>query len=370
MISVERQAARNLRLGALESLPPDGGRAGIVREIVKGFGRVIGVAAMLCAASPHLVAAQAAVYPHRPIRIIVPAPVGGTMDLVARVVSARLTEELGVQLVVDNRGGGGGTLGTALAAGAGANGYTVVINNIGLAANETLSPNRKYTALKDLAPISLIGFAPSVLVANGQLPARNVSEFLALARAQPRKIAYGSAGTGTPSHLAMAYLQGAAKIELHHVPYKGAGPALLDTIAGNVQCVLAPVPAVYGHVKAGRLRGLGVTASKRSASAPDLPTIAESGMPGYEFSAWYGLLAPAGTPKAVIARLHQALVASLRPGRAREELRGQGFDAETSTPDSFREFIRAEIVKWKHVIESPAFLDSSAPAARRTGGTE
>jgi tripartite-type tricarboxylate transporter receptor subunit TctC len=356
--------------GDLETLLPDGRGAWIVREAMKRFGLVIGVAATLCAVSSHVLAAQAGAYPQRPIRIIVPAPVGGTMDAVARIVSARLSEELGVQLVVDNRGGGGGTLGTALAAGATPNGYTVIISNIGLAANETLSPKRNYVALKDLAPISLIGFAPSVLVANGHLPAKNVAEFLALARDQPRKIAYGSAGTGSPTHLAMAYLQGMAKIELHHIPYKGAGPALVDTIAGNVQCVLAPVPAVHGHVKAGRLRGLGITGSRRSASAPDLPTIAESGVPGYEFSAWYGLLAPAGTPKAVIARLNQALISSLYPGPAREELRSQGFDAETSTPEQFRDFIRAEITKWKHVIESPAFLDFGALAARRTGETK
>jgi tripartite-type tricarboxylate transporter receptor subunit TctC len=154
-----------------------------------------------------------------------------------------------------------------------------------------------------------------------------------------------------------------AKIELYHVPYKGAAPALLDTIAGSILCVLAPVPAVYGHVKPGRLRGLAVTGSRRSAAAPELPTIAESGVPGYAFNAWYGILAPAGTPGAAIARLHQATVAILESRPMREDLRGLGFDAESSTAAQFRELIRGEISKWKRVVESPAFLESAAPRA-------
>lgn len=311
-----------------------------------------GMVAALSAVSGHVPAAQTGSFPSRPIRVIVPFSVGGTSDLVARLVGAKLGEELGVQLVVDNRGGGGSTLGTALAAEATPDGHTIIVNNIGLAVNETLRPERPYRALRDLAPISLVGFSPSVLVVNKDLPAKNVAEFIALAKAQPGKIAFGSAGAGSSTHLSMAYLQSVAKIELHHVPYKGGGPAVIDAIAGHVQCVLVPVPTVYGHLKAGRLRGLGVTGSKRSSTVPELPTIAEAGVPGYEFSTWFGLLAPSRTPKAVITRLNQATVKSLGAGELRGKLQSQGLDPQPSTPEEFGKFIRSEIVKWKKVIET------------------
>lgn len=312
----------------------------------------IGLMAVLSAISSHVPGAQTGAYPQRPVRFIVPYSVGGTSDLIGRLLGARLTEELGAQLVVDNRGGAGSTLGTALAARANPDGYTIILNNIGLAVNETLHPERSYVALKDLAPISLAGFASSVLVVNNNLPARNIAEFVALAKREPGRIAYGSAGAGSSTHLSMAYLQSVAGIKLHHIPYKGGGPAVRDAIAGHVQCVLAPIPTVFGHLKAGRLRGLGLTGRRRSATLPDMPTIAEAGVAGYEFSTWYGLLAPAGTPNAVIARLNQATVKGLGPGPTSGNLESQGLDPQSSTPEAFRELIRSEIVKWAKVIES------------------
>jgi len=227
------------------------------------------------------VAAQGGKYPSRPIRFIVPYSVGGTSDLVGRLVGAKLTEELGVQLVVDNRGGGGSTLGTTLAAQANPDGYTIILNNIGLAVNETLRPKRAYVALRDLAPISIVGFTPSVLIVNNNLPYKSIKDFVAAAKAEPGKIAFGSAGAGSSTHLSMAYFMSIAKIQLHHVPYKGGGPAVRDAIAGNVQCVMVPIPTVYGHIKAKRLRPLGVSGSKRSPVFPDLPTISEAGVTGY-----------------------------------------------------------------------------------------
>lgn len=310
----------------------------------------IALIAALATISTQILAAQA--YPQRPIRFIVPYSVGGTSDLIGRLLGARLTEVLGVQLVVDNRGGAGSTLGTALAAQANPDGYTIILNNIGLAVNETLRPKRAYVALQDLVPISLAGFASSVLVVNNNLPAKNIAEFVALAKKEPGKIAFGSAGAGSSTHLSMAYFQSVAGIQLHHVPYKGGGPAVRDAIAGNVQCVMAPIPTVFGHLKAGRLRGLGLTGRSRSAVLPDMPTIAESGVPGYEFSTWYGVLAPAKTPKAVIARLNEAVVTSLSPGPTREKLEAAGLDPNSSTPEVFRKLIQSEIVKWRKVIES------------------
>lgn len=312
----------------------------------------VGLIAALSAISTQVLGAKAGTYPQRPIRFIVPYSVGGTSDLIGRLLGARLTEELGVQLVVDNRGGAGSTLGTTLAARANPDGQTIILNNIGLAVNETLRPRRAYVALRDLAPISLAGFASSVLVVNNDLPAKSVAEFVALAKREPGKIAFGSAGAGSSTHLSMAYLQSVAKIKLHHVPYKGGGPAVRDAIAGQVQCVLAPIPTVFGHLQAGRLRGLGLTGRKRSAVLPNMPTIAEAGVPGYEFSTWYGLLAPAGTPNAVIERLNQAVLKSLGPGPTRDKLERAGLDPQTSTPDVFRKLIQSEIVKWGKVIKS------------------
>jgi tripartite-type tricarboxylate transporter receptor subunit TctC len=294
----------------------------------------------------------AAGYPERPIRLIVPYSVGGTADFSARLVGAKLTEALGQQVVIDNRGGGGSTVGTALVARANPDGYTLLVNNIGLAVNETLRPERPYNALKDLAPISRIGATPSVLVVNNAFPAKSLAEFLALARSQPGKIAFGSAGVGSSTHLAMSYFQSLAKIALHHVPYQGGGPAVRDAIAGHVQCTLSPVPTVYGHLKAGRLRALAVTSSKRFVTLPDLPTIAESGVPGFEFSTWFGLLAPAATPKQIIARLNEATVNGLNSADLREKFLSQGLEPQPSTPEKFGDFLRSEISKWREVIES------------------
>ncbi len=291
-------------------------------------------------------------YPERPIRFIVPYSVGGTSNLIGRLVGAKLTEELGQQLVVDNRGGGGSTIGTALVASASPDGYTIIVNNIGLAVNETLRPERSYKALRDLAPISLVGFTPSVLVVNNAFPAKNVTEFIALAKSQPGRITFGTAGAGSSTHLSMAYLLKIAKIDLLHVPYKGGGPAVRDAIAGHVKCVMVPIPTVFGHLKGGRLRGLGQSGKTRSSVLPDMPTIAESGVPAYEFSTWYGLLTAAKTPKAIIAKLNQATVKSLNAADLREKLGNQGMDAEPSTPEAFEKLIRAEIKKWGDVIKS------------------
>ncbi|MGW8182333.1 MAG: Bug family tripartite tricarboxylate transporter substrate binding protein [Burkholderiales bacterium] len=310
----------------------------------------MGLLAVVSAISTQVLAAEA--YPQRPIRFIVPYSVGGTSDLIGRLLGAKLTEVLGTQLVVDNRGGAGSTLGTALAAQANPDGYTIILNNIGLAVNETLRPKRAYVALRDLAPISLAGFASSVLVVNNNLPARNIKEFVALAKKEPGKIAFGSAGAGSSTHLSMAYFQSVAGIKLLHVPYKGGGPAVRDAIAGNVQCVMAPIPTVFGHLKAGRLRGLALSGRNRSPVLPDMPTIAESGVPGYHFSTWYGVLVQAKTPKAVIARLNEAVVKSLGPGETRDKLQAAGLDPQSSTPEVFRKLIQSETAKWRKVIES------------------
>lgn len=290
-------------------------------------------------------------FPSRPIRIIVPFAPGGTSDFVGRLVGEGLSQQLGQQLVVDNRGGAGSALGTQLAVQANPDGYTIIVNNIGLAVNETLRPDRGYEALKALTPISLVGFTPSVLVVNNNSPYKTLKDLVSAAKANPGKIPFGSAGTGSSTHLSMAYLQSVAKIKLLHVPYKGGGPAVTAMIGGEVQCVLSPIPTVFGHIKAGRIRPLAVSGGKRSSSLPDLPPISEAGVPGYEFNTWYGLLAPAGTPKAVIARLNEAARKALTTPALRQKLQTAGLDPEPTTPEEFGKLIRSEIDKWRRVVQ-------------------
>jgi tripartite-type tricarboxylate transporter receptor subunit TctC len=302
------------------------------------------IAALAFAAPVH------AAYPERPIRIIVPFAPGGTADLVARILGEALSQDLKQQIVVDNRGGAGGAVGTQLAARATPDGHTLLLHNVGLAVSETLQPDRGYDALKSLAPVGMTGSTPSVLVVNSNAPFKTVGDWLAAARKQPGKISFGSAGSGSSTHLSMAYLQSAARIQLLHVPYKGGGPAVQALMGGEVNCVLSPTPTVAGHLKAGRLRALGVTSMKRSPTLPDLPTIAESGVPGFSFAAWYALLTTAGTPKPVIDRVSAAARKALESTEVARKLEAAGLEPETSTPDDFGKMLRAEIEKWRKVV--------------------
>ena len=290
-------------------------------------------------------------YPDRPVRMIVPFSAGGTSDFVGRIVGEGMTRELGQQVVVDNRGGAGSALGTTIAAQANPDGYTLIVNNIGLAVNETLRPNRGYVALKALTPISLVGFTPSVLVVNKGTPFMSVKDWLAAARAQPGKVSFGSAGVGSSTHLSMAYLQSIAKINLLHVPYKGGGPAVRAMIGGEVNCVLTPIPTAFGHIKAGTLRALAVSSAKRTPALPDLPTIKEAGVPGYEFSTWYGMLTTAGTPPAIVNRLNQAAHKALTSPELVKKLQTAALDPEPNSPAEFRNLIASEIAKWRKVIK-------------------
>jgi tripartite-type tricarboxylate transporter receptor subunit TctC len=308
---------------------------------------LLGAAALSCAA------VQAAeTYPSRPIRFIVPFAPGGTTDIIARLIGARMTQELGQQIVIESRGGAGSMIGTEVVAKAPPDGYTLVLNNIGLAFNETLYPKRGYDALRDLAPISLVGVTPNALVVHPSLPARTMKEFLAFVRARPGQISYASGGIGSSSHLAVELLKTLSGIRVNHIPYKGAGPALIDVAAGNVDFQLNSMPAVMGHVANHRLRALAVSGAKRSPAAPDLPTIAESGVPGYEYVTWYGVLAPAATPKAIVTRLNATLHKALAGRDVREKLGQQGVETETSTPEAFARTIQADIEKWRKIIHS------------------
>jgi tripartite-type tricarboxylate transporter receptor subunit TctC len=294
--------------------------------------------------------AHAQNYPTRPIRLIVPLAAGGAMDTIARGVGAKLTDSLGQTVVIDNRGGGGGTIGVELAASALPDGYTLIM----MSATSVIRPllySARYEILRDLAPVSQVSAQPYLLVAHPSLPAKTVRELVAYAKANPGKLNYPSSGQGSIIQLATELLCVQTGTRMTHVPYKGMGAAYPDLIAGNTQIALASIVSGQPHVRAGRLRGIAVTSARRANSSPDIPTIAESGVKGYEVTNWYGVLAPAKTPRAIVERLHQQIVKVLDHHDIVKRFAADGADAVDSTPKEFAAHIKAETVKWARVIK-------------------
>src|SRR5713101_8206380 len=288
-------------------------------------------------------AAALAQYPAKPIRLIVPFAAGGGNDSVARLVGKRLSDSLGQPLVVDNRPGAGGVLGADLAAKAAPDGYTLFLGGVGShAINPNLSDSLPYDPITDFAPVALLAQAPLVLVVHPSVPAESFKAFVALARSRPGQLNYASNGNGSSSHLAAVMFDSMAGVDMVHVPYKGLSPALTDLLSGRVQLMFSSVVAILPHIRAEKLRGLAVTGSRRLPSMPDLPTIAESGLPDYEASSWYGVLAPAGTPKEIIARLNAETVKALdRPG-VKSSLLAEGAEPIGGTPEQFAAHIKSE----------------------------
>jgi tripartite-type tricarboxylate transporter receptor subunit TctC len=297
-------------------------------------------------------ARAADVYPSRPIRFIVPFPPGGGNDIVARIVAARLGEGLGQQVVVDNRGGAGGIVGTEITAKAPPDGYTLLVNNISLAVNHTLVKKLPYDTLKHLAPVGLIGRQPNLVVVHPAVSAKSMRELLDLARAKPGELNYGSGGIGTASHLATEMLKLMTQVELVHVPYKGLGPALTDLIGGRVQLIISTMASALPHMKTAKLRAVAVTTSQRSSFFPEVPTMAEAGVKGYEFSTWYGLLVPSGTPKTIVDRLNAATAKALASPSVKEQFTAQGLEAAPSSPQDFGAYLRSEVAKWAKVVKA------------------
>ena len=291
-------------------------------------------------------------YPSKPVRFIVPYVPGGAADIVGRAVAQRFSERFGVPVIVDNRAGAGGNLGTELAAKSTPDGHTILMGNVGpLSISVSLYKKLPYNPLTDLAPVSLMVIYPNVLVVHPGVAAKSVSELVTLAKARPKQLAYASAGTGSSTHLAAELLKSMAGIDMVHIPYKGGGQAVVDVMAGQVQLYFSSMLGALPHVKSGKLRALGVTSAKRSRATPDLPTIAESGFPGYEAVNWLGLLAPARTPAAIIARLNGEIVKIFSQPDVEERLAAQGGEAQTNTPAQFAEHIQSEIRKWSRVIK-------------------
>ena len=320
-----------------------------VRKIALRF--TSGAVLLVCAFNM-LAAVAADAYPSRPIRFIVPFPPGGGNDIVGRIIAAKLAEGLGQQVVVDNRGGAGGTLGTDMTAKAPADGYTLLVNNISLAVNHTLFKKLPYDTLKDLAPVALIGRQPNVVVVHPGVPAKSIRDLLELARAKPGEMNYGSGGVGTASHLATEMLKLMARVDLVHVPYKGLGPALTDLIGGRVQVIISTMASALPHMKSGKLRPLAVTTAQRSSFFPQVPTMNEGGVKGYEFSTWYGLLVPARTPKPIIDRLNAEARKALTSSLVAEQFLAQGLEPAPSSAHEFGVYLQSEVAKWAKVVKA------------------
>jgi tripartite-type tricarboxylate transporter receptor subunit TctC len=291
-------------------------------------------------------------YPNRPIRFIVPYPPAGGTDIVARILAEPLAAVLGQPIIIDNRGGAAGNLGTDLVAKAAPDGYTILFTLSSHTINPELYDRLPFDVEKDFVAISLAALIPQILVANPSLPANNVRELIALAKAEPGKLNYASVGTGSPGHIAGELLKLKTGIDMVHVPYKGGGPAVTDTLSGQVQLLFVSLPAALQHVRAGRLKALAVTSDQRSQAAPDVPTIAESGVPDCVVNSWYGALAPAATPPAIVAKLQAAMAQVLALPEVKAKLFQQGAEATASTSAEFERRIRTELKQWDYVIRA------------------
>ena len=291
-------------------------------------------------------------YPAKPIRFVVPFAPGGGTDIIGRIVAQQLHENLGQPVVVDNRGGAGSTLGTDIVTKAPADGYTMLLGNISLAFNAWLFKKLPYNAIKDLAPVTLVAVQPNIVVIHPSVPAKSIKEFTDYARSQPGKLSFASAGAGSGTHLEGEMLKDRLKIDLLHVPYKGTGPALTDLIGGQVQMMVSTFASALPHVKSGRLRALGVTSAKRSPAAPDIPTLEESGVPDYDYSTWYALFVPAGTPRTVIDNLNQATRKVLASDDMKQKFDEQGLEPLSSTPAELAAYLRSETEKWGQVVRA------------------
>ena len=318
-------------------------------RIVKGKA-LLWLAAGAILAATHAGAQTAADYPSRAVRIVVPFAPGGTGDVIARLLGARLTAITRAQHVVDNRGGSGGLVGTDIVAKAQGDGYTQLLHSAGIAYEPALREKLPYDTLRDLAAVSFIGYTPNLMVAHPSFAPRTAQELIALAKQKPGAITFGSGGVGSSSHLAVELFRALAGIQLNHVPYKGAGPALSDVVAGQIGFMIATMPGALPHVKSTRLRALGVSSLTRALALPDVPAIAESGLPGYDYVAWFGVFVPGATPRAVVARIDTLVKRALADADLKSKLELAGVTIQTSTPALFQALVKTEIARWKNII--------------------
>ena len=318
-----------------------------------GARRVLGIMVALALACGALSTARAQTYPSKPVRIVVPFAPGGTTDILARLVGQRLSDALKQSVVIDNRPGANGALGTEIVAKSAPDGHTIVMGYLGsFAIGPNLYSKLPYDPVRDFAPITLVASTTQALAMHPSLPVRSTRDLVALAKRQPGQISYASAGIGAPSHLAGELFKMMAGVDLVHVPYKGSGAAINDLLGGHVALSFGGLAAAMPHVKTQRLRVLAIASGARSPAMPQVPTIAESGLPGYDVSSWFGLLAPAGTPREVIARLHSEVVRILKAEDVKQQLAADGAEVVASRPDEFAAYIKSELAKWGGVVKA------------------
>lgn len=292
-------------------------------------------------------------YPAKAVRFIAPFPPGGSTDLLARLVALKLTEAWGQQVIVENRGGAGGTIGVELAKNAAPDGYTIVMGHVGtFGFNPTLYPKLSYDAIKDFAPITVLATVPNGMAVHPSLPVKTARDFVALAKAKPGELLYASGGSGSASHLAGEYFKLLTKINMVHVPYKGTGPAMISMISGQTTMTITGMTALMPHVKSGRLKLLGVATMKRLSIMPDVPTINESGVPGYDANQWYGVLTQAAVPRDIVMKLNADIVKVLARADVKERLAADGAEPVANTPEQFAAHIKAEIARWAPVVKA------------------
>jgi tripartite-type tricarboxylate transporter receptor subunit TctC len=319
----------------------------LVRTLAPGFWSVLLLLTGLGTAQ--LASAQS--YPTKPIRIIVPYAPGGSTDVLFRIFAPRLADVLGQQALIDNRPGAASTIGLDIVAKAPPDGYTIGVANIAYGANPSIYKKMPFDAEKDLAPVGLVSVVPMVLSVHPSLPVRSVKEYVVLAKSQPGSLTYGSAGNGSANHLATARFAHMAGINLQHVPYKGGGPAVVAIVGGEISTLFATIPSAIQHFKSGRLRPLGVSSAKRNAALPELPTVAEAGVPGYEAIEWQGVMVPTGTPRDVISKLNQAFARVVAMPDVKERVAALGSDLVTGTPEEFDAFVKRELTVWSKVVK-------------------
>lgn len=292
-------------------------------------------------------------YPSKPIRMIVPSAPGSGPDIMARAIGQKLTEVLGQAIVIDDKPGAGGIIGSEAAAKAPPDGYTLIMSNAGAhTVNPGLYAKLPYDPVKDFAPVTLVALAPNILIVHPTLPVRNVKDLIALAKAKPGELTLGSGGNGSTAHLSGEMFKTMAGINIVHIPFKGSPAAVIGVIAGQIALAIPNIPPALPHVRSGKLKALAVTTAKRAAGVPDLPTVAEAGLPGYEATAWFGVLAPAATPPQIIARLNAAIVKIAHAREMQERLTAEGADAVGNTPEQFAQIIKSDIAKWAKVIKA------------------
>jgi len=291
-------------------------------------------------------------YPNRPLRLIVPFPPGGAVDILGRAISLNAREIFGQNIVVDNRAGFGGAVGSEIAARSNPDGYTLLMASTStISINPVLYSKLAYHPTRDFTPVTLVGFVPHLVVESAAVPAANLKEFIAFARSKPGQLQYGSAGSGTPHHIAMEMFKRLAGVDLLHVPYKGTAPAVLDLLSGRIHIMSAEVLALLPHVRAGKLRALGMATSTRNQIAPDIPTVSEAGVPGFEVTSWYGVVAPAGTPREIVSLLSRGIAKSLSAPDMQQRFSDLGATPVGNTPEEFAAFIKREGAKWAKAVK-------------------